>query len=77
MVNNSHSPIPQVKEKKKHYTTRDIKRYDNVRRFQHITGRPVKWILHAVENNILQIFPILQENFEMSEDICGPSVPHL
>ena len=56
MVNDSHPPIPQVQEKKEKYTSRDIKRTDRARRFQHITGHLIKQILHAVDNNILQNF---------------------
>ena len=37
MVNNLYSPIPQVQDKKKIYTSRDIKWADRARRFQHIT----------------------------------------
>ena len=37
----------------------------------------MKLILHAVDNNILHNFPILQEYAGMAEDIYGPSVPHL
>ena len=59
MVNNPHTPIPQVEESKKRYTARDTKRACCVRQFQHITGQPIKKILHAVDNNILQNLPIL------------------
>ena len=38
MVNNSHSPILQVQDNKKRYTTCDIKRTDCARRFQHTTA---------------------------------------
>ena len=77
MVNNSHSPVPQVQDKKKRYTARDIKWTDCVRKFQHITGQPIKWILHAVYNNILQNLPILRQYVRMAEDIYGASIPHL
>ena len=77
LVNDSHSPIPQVQDKKGRYTARNIKRADCVRRFQHITGQPIKWILHAVDNNILQNLRILREDVRMAEDIYGPSIPHL
>ena len=46
-VNDSHSPIPQVQEKKERYIPR---------RFHNITGHPIKQILHAVDNNILKNF---------------------
>ena len=46
-------------------------------RLQQITRRPVKKILHAVDNNILQNIPILREDVGMDEDIYGPSVTHL
>ena len=46
-------------------------------RLQQITRRPVKKILHAVDNNILQNIPILWEDFGMAEYIYGPSVPHM
>ena len=77
MVNDSRFPIPQVKENNNHYTTRDVKRDDSARQLQHIIGQPIKWILHAVDKNILQNIPILWEYFGMTEDIYGPSVPHL
>ena len=77
MVNDPHPPIPQVEEKNKQYTTRDVKRTDSVRRFQNITGQPVNLILHAVDKKILQNPPILWEDIGMAEDIYGPSVLHL
>ena len=77
LVNDSHSPIPQVQDKKERYNARDIKRADCARRFQHITSQPIKRILHAVDNNILQNLPILREDVRMTEDIYGPSIPHL
>ena len=76
MVNNSRSPIPKMEEKKKHYTTQDVKRADCARQFQHITGQPVTWILHAVDNKILHNLPILGEDYVKDEDIYGTSVPH-
>ena len=66
-----------MQDKKKRSTTRDIKRADRARRFQHITGQPIKRILHSVDNNIPQNLPILQEDVRMAEDIYGPSIPHL
>ena len=77
MVNNSHSPIPQVQYNKVIYTAHDIKRADRARQFQHITGQPINRILHEVDNNILQNLPIMQEDVRMAEDIYGPSIPHL
>ena len=77
MVNDSHSSTPQVQDKAKIYTTQDIKWADHARRFQHITGQPTKGIIHAADNNILQNFPILREDFIMDEDIYGPIIPHL
>ena len=77
LVNDSHSPITQVQDKKERYTARDIKRACCARRFQHITGKPINQILHAVYNNILQNLPILREDFIMAEDIYVPSIPHL
>ena len=59
MVNDSHSPISQVQDKKKGYTSRNIRRADIERQFQRITGLPINGILHAVDNNILQNLPIL------------------
>ena len=76
MVNDSYSPIPQVQDKKKRYTTRDIKRADRERQFQNITGRPINQILHAANNTILQNLPTLREDVRMAEDIYGPSMPH-
>ena len=67
LVKYSHSPIPQVQDKKERYTARDIKRADRARQFQHITGHPIKQILHAVDNNILQNPPILREDVRMAE----------
>ena len=49
LVNDSHSPIPQVQDKKERYTARDIQRADCARWFQHITGQPIKLIPHAVD----------------------------
>ena len=66
-----------MEENKKHYTSRDVKRTDTARQFQHITGQPVNGILHTVDNNTFHNLPILQEDVEMDEDIYGPSVPHL
>ena len=77
LVNDSHSPIPQVQDKKERYTSRDIKRANCARRFQHITGNPIKRILHAVDNKILKNLPILREDARMAEHIYGPSIPHL
>ena len=77
LVNDSHSPIPQVQDKKERYTTRDIKRADLARRFHHITGQPIKRILHEVDNKVLQNIPILQEDVRMAEDIYGTSITHL
>ena len=76
-VNNSNSPIPQMKDKKKGYITRNIKLSDRARRLKHINVHPINLILHAVDNNILQKFPILQEDFRMTEGVYGPSIPHL
>ena len=77
LVNVSYSPIPQVQYKKERYTAHDIKRADCARQFQHINGRPIKRILHAVDNNILQNLPILLEDVIMTEDIYRPSISHL
>ena len=77
MVEDPRSNILQVEEKKKHYTGRGVKRADCARRFQHITRKSVNLILHIFYNNILQNFPILQEDIGMAEDIYGPSVTHL
>ena len=76
MVNDSHSPITQVEENNKLYAARYVKRADRARRFQHIAGQPIKQILHASDNNILQNLPILREISRMDEDIYGPSVTH-
>ena len=54
------------------YTAHDINRNDCARLFQYITGQPVKQILHAVDNNILQNFPILREDVRMAEYIYVP-----
>ena len=75
-VNNSPSPIPQVEEDKKQYTTRDVKRANRARHFHHITGQPVNKIQNAVDNNILKNVPILQEYFGMAEGIYEPGVPN-
>ena len=77
MVNDSHSPIPQAEENKNQYIACDVNRADRAILFQHITGQPVKQILHEVENNILHSFQILREDVRMAEDIYGPSVSHL
>ena len=77
LVKDSHSQIPQVQDKKERYTACNIKRSGRARQFQHITGQPIKQILHAVDNNILQNLPIMREDVRMAEDIYGPSIPHL
>ena len=77
VVNNSLSPIKQVKYKNKGYTTFDIKRSDRARRLQRITVQLMQWILHEVNNKILQNLPILQEDVGMAEDIYRPSTLHL
>ena len=77
MVNDLHSPIPQVQDNKKGYTARNIKRANRVRRFQYITGQLTEQILHAINNKILQKFPILREDVRMVEYVYGPSIPHL
>ena len=77
MVNDSHSQIPQLQDKKKIYTSSNIKRADHARQFHNITGKTIKRILHAVDIIILQNLPILQEDVRMAEDIYGPSIPHL
>ena len=77
MVNDSHSPIPQVQDKKKGYTARNIKRADHARQFQRITGQTINQILHAVDNNIMQNLPILREDVRISEDVYRLSIPHL
>ena len=41
LVNDSHSPIPQVQEKKERHTARDIKLNYRARQFQHITDHPI------------------------------------
>ena len=64
-------------EKKKQYTSHDVKRADRARKFQNISDQPVKQILHAVDNNILQNLPIPGEDFGMAEEIYGPRMPHL
>ena len=69
--------IPQARENNKQYTACDVYRADHARQFQHISGQPVKWILHALDNNILQNIPIFREDVGMYEDIYGPSVPYL
>ena len=39
VVNDSCFPVPQVKDKKKGYTARDIKISDRARQLQHISGQ--------------------------------------
>ena len=77
MVNDSRSPIPQAKDKKKGYINHNIKIAYCESQFQHITGQPIKWILHAVNNIIRKNLPILQEDVVMSEDIYVPSITHV
>ena len=52
MANDSHYPIPQVQDKKKIYSARDIKRADRAKKLQHITGQSINPILHAVDKKI-------------------------
>ena len=66
IVNDSRYPIIKMEEKKKQYTTRDVKRDDLARQFQNITFQPVKWRIHAVDNNILHNLPIMQEDVMMT-----------
>ena len=66
-----------MKDKNKGYTARNIKQADRARQFQHITGHPIKRPLHAFDNKILHNLPILREDVRISEDIYGPSIPHL
>ena len=77
MVNDSCYPIPQEEENKKWYTAHDVKMSGRARQNQHITGQPIKRILHAVDNNILNYLPILRKFVGMAEEIYGNSVPHL
>ena len=77
LVNDSHSPIPKLQDKKERYTARDIKRDDRESWFQHITGQTIKLILNTVNSNILQNLPILREDFRTAEDIYGTSILHL
>ena len=77
LVKDSHYQMPQVQDKNERYTTCNIKRSGRARQFEHITGQPIKQILHAVDNNILQNLPIMREDVRMAEDIYGPSIPHL
>ena len=77
MVNDSHSLMSQLKDKKKLFTARVIKISYHTRWFQHITGQPINWILYSVDNNILQNLTILREYVGMDADIHGPSIPHL
>ena len=77
IVNDLHSPIPQVQDNKERYTVPHIKRADCARHFQHITVQPIKQILHAVDNNILQNLPFLREDVRMAENIYVHSIPHL
>ena len=53
MVNNYRSPISQVEENKKQYTTCDVNRADHKRLFHHITNQSVNQVLHVVDNIIL------------------------
>ena len=77
IVNDSHSPIPQVQKKNKVYTASNIKWSGYARQFQKITGQPINRILHSVDNNILQNLPILQEDADLDEGLYGPSIPYL
>ena len=77
MVNDSRLPTLQVYEKKKQYIARYVKKDDRPRKFQHINGQPVKKILHALDNNILQNIAILWEDVGIAEYIHEPSDPQL
>ena len=48
-MNYSRSPIPQVDEKKKYYTARDVNKDDRASQLQHTTCQPVKQIINAVD----------------------------
>ena len=56
MVNDSHSTIQKVQDKKEIYTACDIKQADHARQFQNIADQPMRQILHAVKNNVLKNF---------------------
>ena len=77
MLNKSWSPIPQGEERRKQYTAHDVNRDDCAKLFQYINSQPVNQILHAVDNYILQNFPILWEDVRMAQDIYVSSVPYL
>ena len=72
-----HTPPPHKWSKRRKTHHRYVKRPDHKRKFQNINVHLVKWILHAVDNNILQNIPIMWEDIEMPEDIYGPSFPYL
>ena len=59
MVNDPRPHIPKVGGNKKEYTDRDVKKADCPRWFQHITSQLIKRILHTVDNNIMQKYPML------------------
>ena len=63
-----------MEENIKQYTSRDVNRSDRARQLQHIADQPVKRILHAVDNKILQNTPILRKYIRVAEKINGPSV---
>ena len=75
-VNESQFPIPQMEEKKKRYSAHDVNRAYCARKFRHTTVKPIKIILHAVEDNILQNLPNLREDVGMAEYINVRSVSY-
>ena len=77
VINDSCSTIPHMEEKNKQYTSQNVKIAYWKRWSHHITGKPIRLILHTNDNNILQNLLILREEVGMAEDIYGPSVPHL
>ena len=66
MVNDSLPPITKEEEKRKWQTSCDLKIVGCARQLQNITDQPMNRILHAVDNNILQNLPILQEDAGMA-----------
>jgi hypothetical protein len=71
------SGIRTVEKNKSKYSTRDVARANEARRFQEITGTSLAKLLRIVDKKLLPNCPVTREDVKMAEDIYGPSIAHL
>jgi hypothetical protein len=69
--------ISTVDKNKGRYSTRDMSRANNARRFQETTGASLQTILDIVDCKLLPNCPITRIDIKMAEDIYGTSIAHL